>query len=74
VRASVGVAKKERVPVNAFIPVSTVDDSMRELVFAIEYAPGNSTVADILADNPETKICSLSCHETPENLWRVDLV
>jgi predicted DNA binding protein len=60
--------------VNAFIPVSALDDSMRELVFALEYIPGNNAIADILADNPETKIRSLSCHVTPGNLWRVDLV
>jgi predicted DNA binding protein len=45
---------------------------MRELVFALEYAPGTNAVADILAANPETKIRSLSCHVTPGNLWRVD--
>lgn len=45
---------------------------MREFVFALEYAPGTNAVADILAANPETKIRSLSCHVTPENLWRVD--
>ncbi|XVH33260.1 helix-turn-helix domain-containing protein (plasmid) [Haloferacaceae archaeon DSL9] len=47
---------------------------MREFVFALEYAPGTNAVADILADNPETKIRSLSCHVTPDNLWRVDHV
>lgn len=47
---------------------------MREIVFALEYAPGTNAVADILADNPEAKIRSLSCHVTPENLWRVDHV
>jgi len=47
---------------------------MRELVFALEYAPGTNAVADILADNPETKIRSLSCHVSPKNLWRVDYV
>ena len=45
---------------------------MRELVFALEHAPGTNAVADVLADNPEAKIRSLSCHATPENLWRVD--
>ena len=45
---------------------------MRELVFALEYAPGNNAVADILTSNPETRIRSLSCHVTPRNLWRVD--
>jgi len=47
---------------------------MRELVFALEYTPGTNAVADILAANPETKIRSLSCHVTPDNLWRVDHV
>lgn len=47
---------------------------MRELVFTLEYAPGTNAVADILAANPETKIRSLSCHVTPDNLWRVDHV
>ena len=47
---------------------------MRELVFALEYAPDTNAVADILGDNPETKIRSLSCHVTPEDLWRVDHV
>lgn len=45
---------------------------MRELVFALEYAPDTNAVADILAANPETTIRSLSCHVTPDNLWRVD--
>lgn len=47
---------------------------MRELVFALEYAPGTNAVADILNANPETKIRSLSCHVTSHNLWRVDHV
>lgn len=47
---------------------------MRELVFALEYAPGTNAVADILAANPETKIRSLSCHVSPDHLWRVDHV
>ena len=47
---------------------------MRELVFALEYTPGTNAVADILADNPETKIRSLSCHVSPDTLWRVDYV
>ena len=47
---------------------------MRELVFAFEYAPGTSAVADILAANPETTIRSLSCHVSPDRLWRVDYV
>ncbi|QIO24499.1 helix-turn-helix domain-containing protein [Haloarcula sp. JP-L23] len=47
---------------------------MRELVFALKYAPGNNAIADILADNPETKIRSLSCHVSANNLWRVDHV
>jgi predicted DNA binding protein len=47
---------------------------MRELVFALEYSPGTNAVADILTANPETKIRSLSCHVTPDNLWRVDHV
>lgn len=47
---------------------------MRELVFALEYAPDTTAVADILADNPETKIRSLSCHVSPDTLWRVDYV
>jgi predicted DNA binding protein len=60
--------------VNAFIPLSILYARMRELVFALEYAPGNNAVADILADNPETKIRSLSCHVSPNTLWRVDHV
>lgn len=47
---------------------------MRELVFALEYAPGTNAVADILAANPETTIRSLSCHVSPDHLWRVDHV
>jgi predicted DNA binding protein len=65
---------KARALVNAFIPLSTLYDRMRELVFALEYAPGTNAVADILTANPETKIRSLSCHVTPDNLWRVDYV
>jgi predicted DNA binding protein len=45
---------------------------MRELVFALEYAPGTNVVADILAANPETTIRSLSCHVSSDHLWRVD--
>ncbi|KYH24823.1 HTH DNA binding domain protein [Halalkalicoccus paucihalophilus] len=47
---------------------------MRELVFALEYAPSTNAVADILAANPETTIHSLSCHVSPDHLWRVDHV
>ena len=47
---------------------------MRELVFALEYSRGTNSAADILTANPETKIRSLSCHVTPDNLWRVDHV
>lgn len=47
---------------------------MRKLVFALEYTPGANAVADILAENPETKIRSLSCHVSPDTLWRVDYV
>lgn len=47
---------------------------MRELVFALEYAPGNNAVADILTANPKTEIRSLSDHVIPDNLWRVDHV
>jgi len=63
-----------RMFINVFILLSTLSNCMRELVFALEYAPGTNAVADILADNPETKIRSLSCHVTPGNLWRVDHV
>lgn len=45
---------------------------MREFVFALEYEPGTNPVADVLAENPDTTIQSLSCHVTPESLWRVD--
>ena len=60
--------------VNAFIPFSALENSIRELVFALEYTPGTNAVADILADNPETKIRSLSCHVSLDTLWRVDHV
>lgn len=63
-----------QVLVNVFIPFPSLHNSMRELVFALEYTPGNNAVADILTANPETKIRSLSCHVTPDNLWRVDHV
>lgn len=66
--------RKTRVFVNAFIPLSILFNSMRELVFALEYTPGTNAVADILTSNPETKIRSLSCHVSAENLWRVDYV
>ena len=45
---------------------------MREFVFALEYDPGANPVADVLADHSEASIRSLSCHVTPESLWRVD--
>ena len=45
---------------------------MREFVFALEYEPGTNPVADVLADHPDARIRSLSCHVTPESLWRVD--
>ncbi|WP_254523203.1 helix-turn-helix domain-containing protein [Natrinema caseinilyticum] len=45
---------------------------MREFVFALEYDPGTNPVADVLEANPRTTVRSLSCHVTPESLWRVD--
>lgn len=45
---------------------------MRELVFALDYDPGCNPVADTLATHPEVAIRSLSCHVTPDSLWRVD--
>ena len=45
---------------------------MRELVFALDYDSERNLVADTLAAYPETAIRSLSCHVTPESLWRVD--
>jgi predicted DNA binding protein len=45
---------------------------MRELVFALDYEPGCNPVADTLAAHPEGAIRSLSCHVTPDSLWRVD--
>lgn len=45
---------------------------MREFVFAMEYDPGANPVADVLADHVGTSVRSLSCHVTPESLWRVD--
>lgn len=45
---------------------------MREFVFALDYEPGYNPVADTLAVHPDCEIRSLSCHVTPESLWRVD--
>ncbi|WP_254862483.1 helix-turn-helix domain-containing protein [Halovivax gelatinilyticus] len=45
---------------------------MREFVFALSYDPGTNPVADVLAENPDASIRSLSCHVTEESLWRVD--
>lgn len=45
---------------------------MREFVFALDYEPECNPVADTLAAHPETTMRSLSCHVTPESLWRVD--
>ncbi|WP_222919379.1 helix-turn-helix domain-containing protein [Natrinema sp. SYSU A 869] len=45
---------------------------MREFVFALEYDPGTNPVADALESHPDTTVRSLSCHVTPESLWRVD--
>ncbi|MCU4740128.1 helix-turn-helix domain-containing protein [Halobacteria archaeon AArc-m2/3/4] len=45
---------------------------MREFVFALEYESGTNPVADVLDAYPETTVRSLSCHVTPESLWRVD--
>jgi predicted DNA binding protein len=45
---------------------------MREFVFALEYDPGTNPVADVLAAHPDASIRSLSCHVTPDSLWRVD--
>lgn len=45
---------------------------MRELVFALEYAPGRNRVADALADHPNAHVRSLSLHATEDRLWRVD--
>lgn len=47
---------------------------MRELVFELEYEPGYNTVADTLAEYPDTQVRSLSLHATSESLWRVDHV
>lgn len=47
---------------------------MRELVFELDYQTNWNPVADTLAEHPEAAVRSLSCHVTPENLWRVDLV
>ncbi|MFC7157483.1 helix-turn-helix domain-containing protein [Halomarina halobia] len=47
---------------------------MREFVFALEFEPETNPVADLLAQYPETKLRSLSCHVTAETLWRVDHV
>lgn len=47
---------------------------MRELVFELDYRANWNPVADTLAEHPEAAIRSLSCHVTPERLWRVDLV
>ncbi|SEV96801.1 helix-turn-helix domain-containing protein [Natrinema salifodinae] len=45
---------------------------MREFVFALEYDPGTNPVADALEAHADTTVRSLSCHVTPESLWRVD--
>jgi predicted DNA binding protein len=45
---------------------------MREFVFALDYEPGCNPVADTLDAASETTVRSLSCHVTPESLWRVD--
>ena len=45
---------------------------MRELVFALEYEPGENRVADALAGHPDSHIRSLSLHATRDRLWRVD--
>ncbi len=45
---------------------------MRAVVFALEYDPGTNPVADALERHSDASIRSLSCHVTPESLWRVD--
>ena len=45
---------------------------MRELVFDLEYEPGQDSVAETLVEHPGTTIRSLDCHATSERLWRVD--
>ncbi|WP_449405271.1 hypothetical protein [Halocalculus aciditolerans] len=45
---------------------------MRELVSTLGYVLGTSAVADVLAVHPDTTIRFLSCHVTPDHLWRVD--
>lgn len=45
---------------------------MRELEFALRYDPGANRVADILADQSDASIRSISLHATEESLWRVD--
>ncbi len=47
---------------------------MRELVFELDYRPGWNPVADTLVEYPDAAIRSLSCHVTPDTLWRVDYV
>lgn len=45
---------------------------MRELEFALTYDAGANRVADILADESEASIRSISLHATEQSLWRVD--
>jgi predicted DNA binding protein len=47
---------------------------MREFVFVLESDPGCNPVSDTLAEHPSARVRSLSCHATPESLWRVDRV
>ena len=47
---------------------------MKEFVFALDYDHGCNHIADTLAQHPDTRIRSLSCHVTPTSVWRVDHV
>ena len=47
---------------------------MKEFVFALDYDQGCNAIADTLAQHPDTRIRSLSCHVTQTSVWRVDHV
>ncbi|MCL7418699.1 MAG: helix-turn-helix domain-containing protein, partial [Halalkalicoccus sp.] len=47
---------------------------MKEFVFALDYEAGCNAIADTLLEHSDVGVRSLSCHVTPESVWRVDLV
>lgn len=47
---------------------------MREFAFRVVYEAGADDLMDVFIDNPELSSRTVSCHVTPNTMWRVDRV